>query len=98
MTTPVLVQNNVFAGTGDISSQSGALLKDNYRSLAPAFVNRAGYDLRPAAGAAFAGIGSAPGFSASGVSLSPLEEYLHVAGSKPRSFNGSWDIGAYSAN
>ena len=98
VTTPALVQNNVFAGTGDISSQSGALLKDNYRSLAPAFVNRVGYDLRSAAGAAFAGIGSAPGFSASGVSLSPVEEYLHVAGSKVRSFNGRWDVGAYSAN
>ena len=96
--TPVLVQNNVFAGTGDITRQSGAVLKDNFRSLAPAFVNRAGYDLRPAAGAAFIGSGSTPGFSASGVSLSPVEEYAHVAGRKARAFNGKWDIGAYSAN
>jgi hypothetical protein len=96
--TPVLVQNNVFAGTGDIIRQSDALLKDNVHALAPAFVNRAGYDLRPAAGAAFIGIGSAPGFSPSGVSLSPVEEYVHVAGRKARPYNGRWDIGAYSAN
>ena len=48
--------------------------------------------------AAFIGSGSAPGFSASGVSLSPVEEYAHVAGRKARAFNGKWDIGAYSAN
>jgi len=96
--TPALVQNNVFAGTGEITGQSGAIMMDNYRSLAPAFVNRAGYDLRPAPAAPFAGIGSAPGFSPSGVPLSPLDEYLHVAGGKARAFNGKWDIGAYSAN
>jgi hypothetical protein len=96
--TPVLVQNNIFAGTGDITGQSEALLKDNYLSLAPAFVNRVGYDLRPAAGAPFIGAGSAPAFSPSGVPLSPVEEYVHVAGRKARAFNGKWDIGAYSAN
>ena len=96
--TPMLVQNNVFAGTGDITGQSVASLKDNYHSLAPAFVDRARYDLRPAAGAAFVGIGSAPGSSASGMSLSPADEYVHVAGRKTRAFNGKWDIGAYSAN
>lgn len=96
--TPVLVQNNVFAGTGDITNQPDALLKDNYRSLAPAFVNRAAYDLRPAPGASFIGGGSAPGFSPSGVVLSPVQEYLHVAGGRARAFSGRWDIGAYAAN
>ena len=96
--TPALVQNNVFAGTGDITNQSGAVMKDNYRSLAPAFVNRASYDLRPAAGAPFIGAGSAPGYSPSGVALGPVREYLHVAGSRARAFNGRWDIGAYAAD
>lgn len=95
---PVLVQNNVFAGAGNVISQAAALVKDSYRSLAPAFVDRAGYDLRPATGAAFAGAGSAPGSSPSGVPLSPTEEYRHVAGRKARAFNGKWDIGAYASN
>jgi hypothetical protein len=95
---PVLVQNNIFAGTGDVTGQSNAVMKDNVRSLAPAFVNRAGYDLRPAAGADFIGTGSAPGYSPTGVSLSPVGEYVHVAGGKARAYNGRWDIGAYSAN
>jgi hypothetical protein len=95
---PALVQNNVFAGTGNITSQSGALIRDNYHAPAPAFVNRAGYDLRPAAGASFIGGGSAPGYSPSGVALAPAQEYLHVAGGRARAFNGRWDIGAYSAN
>jgi hypothetical protein len=96
--TPVLVQNNVFAGTGDIIRQTEALLKDNVHALSLSFVNRAGYDLRPAAGADFIGTGSAPGFSPSGVSLSPVEEYVHVASRKARAYNGRWDIGAYSAD
>jgi hypothetical protein len=95
VTTPLLAQNNIFAGTGSLTSQSNALLQTNHRSLAPAFVNRAAYDLRPAAGAPFIGAGSATGFSTSGVALTPLREYVHIAGSRAR--NGALDIGAYSA-
>lgn len=95
VSTPLLAQNNIFAGTGALTSQAGALLQTNYRSLAPAFVNRAAYDLRPAAGAPFIGAGSAAGFSPTGVALTPLREYVHIAGSRAR--NSALDIGAYSA-
>jgi hypothetical protein len=95
VTTPLLAQNNIFAGTGSLTSQANALLQTNYRSLAPDFVNRAAYDLRPAAGAPFIGAGSATGFSTSGVALTPLRQYVHIAGSRAR--NGALDIGAYSA-
>jgi hypothetical protein len=92
---PILAQNNVFAGTGNITNQANAIVKDNYTSLAPAFVDRAGYDLRPAAGAPFIGAGRAPGLSPSGVPLAPLYEYAHVAGGQSRT-DGARDIGAYS--
>ena len=94
--TPVLAQNNVFAGTGEITGQASALLKTNYRSLAPAFADRAGYDLRPVAGAPFIGAGSPAGFSPSGVPLAPTRQYAHIAGSRPRE-GGALDIGAYPA-
>lgn len=94
---PVLARNNIFAGTGNITNQASALLYNNYRSLAPAFANRATYDLRPLAGAPFLAAGSAPGFSPSGVLLAPQDEYVHVAGRQPRPFYGAWDIGAYAS-
>ena len=94
---PVLARNNIFAGTGNITNQASALLYSNYRSLAPAFANRAAYDLRPAPGAPFLGTGSVPGLSPSGVPLAPQDEYVHVAGRQARPFYGAWDIGAYAS-
>jgi hypothetical protein len=47
VTTPALLQNNIFGGTGTLTTQSSAIQKTNYRSVAPGFVNRAAYDLRP---------------------------------------------------
>ena len=94
---PVLARNNIFAGTGDITNQTSALLYSNYRALAPAFANRAAYDLRPAAGAPFVAAGTVPGSSPSGVLLAPQDEYVHVAGRQPRPFYGAWDIGVYAS-
>lgn len=96
--TPVLLQNNVFAGIGPLSNQAGALERSNYRSAAPAFVDRAAYDLRPTSGAPFIDAGSAPGASASGVSLTPTRHYKHLAMSEPRPADGAIDIGAYEAS
>ncbi|TCS36957.1 hypothetical protein EDC30_105179 [Paucimonas lemoignei] len=97
VTTPVLIQNNIFAGTGTMTNQTLATLKTNYQSLLPAFVDRANYDLRPASGAPFINAGSAPGTSASGVSLVPVNEYRHVASAQVRPVAGQLDIGAYEA-
>jgi hypothetical protein len=97
VTQPALIQNNIFAGTGTVTNQALATLKTNYQSLLPAFVDRANYDLRPAPGAPFIDAGSAPGMSATGVSLTPVREYRHVASSQARAVAGQLDIGAYEA-
>lgn len=47
VTTPALIQSNVFGGPGTLTSQSGALQKDNQRLEKPGFIDRAGFTLRP---------------------------------------------------
>ncbi|MES2016315.1 MAG: hypothetical protein V4484_07445 [Pseudomonadota bacterium] len=98
VTSPILLQNNIFSGIGTLSNQASALQKTNYRSVAPGFVNRAAYDLRPSANALVIDAGSAPGTLPSGVMLSPLAEYKHVALGMTRPVSGALDIGAYEAS
>jgi hypothetical protein len=97
VTTPVLLQNNIFSGVGNATNQTNAIDRTNYRSVAPAFVNRAGYDLHPAPAAPFINAGSAPGNAASGQSLAPVGQYKNLATSEARKPVGSIDIGAYEA-
>jgi len=94
VTTPVLLQNNVFAGVGTVTNQPNAVQKTNYSSAAPAFVNRAAYDLHPT-GAQMINTGSAPGLSAAGVALAPAAQYKAVASGEARTVVGALDIGAY---
>lgn len=47
VSTPALIQNNVFSGPGNVTGQTTAIQKDNYRSEKPAFLDRAGYALKP---------------------------------------------------
>jgi hypothetical protein len=97
VTKPVLLQNNIFGGTGTLSTQAGAIDKTNYRSIAPGFVNRATYDLRPTANALVINAGSVVGASAAGVPLKPGAVYKHVASGATRPVLGALDIGAYEA-
>ena len=97
VTTPVLMQNNVFAGAGTITNQATATNRTNYRATTVPFVDRANYDLRPASGSPLINAGSAPGAASSGVSLAPVSQYKHVAGSEARPSVGQIDIGAYEA-
>ena len=97
VTTPVLMQNNIFGGTGTVSTQANAIDRTNYRSIAPGFVNRASYDLHPTANAMVIDAGSQPGLSAAGLSLLPQADYVHVASSETRTNAGAIDIGAYEA-
>ena len=98
VTKPILLQNNIFGGTGTLTNQVTAVAKTNYRSVAPGFVNRAAYDLRPTANALVIDAGSAPGWSPTGVSLTPVAEYDHVALGMARPVTGALDIGAYEAS
>ncbi len=97
VTTPVLMQNNIFAGVGTVNNQVNAIDRNNYRSLAPAFVDRAGYNLLPAAGAAFANAGSTPGTAADGTPLTPTAQYRHVAAFDARTTVDTIDIGAFES-
>jgi hypothetical protein len=97
VTKKILLQNNIFAGTGTLTNQVGAVEKTNYRSLAPGFVNRATFDLRPTANPLVIGAASTPGLSASGVSLKPVAIYKHRALRASRPVVGALDIGAYES-
>jgi hypothetical protein len=94
--TAAFVQNNIFGGVGTFSSQSSTIDKTNYRSASPAFVNRATYDLHPTS-ALMIDAGSAPGVSATGVSLAPVAQYKAVANGEARPVAGTIDIGAYES-
>ena len=97
VTIPVLLQNNIFSGIGTLSTQVSTVDKTNYRSVAPGFVNRAAYDLRPTANAMVINAGSVPGVSAGGVALKAGALYRHVASGASRVTVGAIDIGAYEA-
>lgn len=47
VSTPAVIQNNLFGGPGTLTSQASALQKDNQRLQKPDFVDRAGLTLRP---------------------------------------------------
>jgi hypothetical protein len=96
VTTPVLMQNNIFAGTGEATTQTNAIDKTNFRSLLPPLLNRAAFDLHPLAGSLLAGAGSAVGVAASGVSLLPTLQYKDPAGTEQRPVGAAIDIGAYA--
>jgi len=87
-----LLQNNIFGGTGTLTNQAGAVEKTNYRALAPGFVNRAAWDLRPTANGLVANAGSNPG-----TTLKPVAVYQHVASGSTRSTVKTIDIGAYES-
>jgi hypothetical protein len=97
VSVPILMQNNIFAGVGTATNQVSAIDKTNYRSLSPAFVDRAGYNLTPAPGSAMIDAGSAVGLAANGGSLVPTAQYLHPAAGTGRPTVGRIDIGAYES-
>jgi hypothetical protein len=97
VTTPVLLQNNIFGGTGTVTSQANAIDRTNFRSLVPGFINRLLFDLHPTANPLVINAGSVPGVSAAGVALAPVAQYRHVASSETRPASGARDIGAYTA-
>jgi hypothetical protein len=94
---PVLMQNNLFVGTGTVITQANATDRSNYRTLSPAFVDRASFDLRPASGSPVINAGTAAGVSAGGLSLLATSQYKHVGSSEARTLVGAIDIGAYEA-
>jgi hypothetical protein len=97
VTRGAVLKNNIFGGVGTVTNQASAVQKTNYRAITPAFVDRLHYDLRPAPNVAVVNAASAPGYSATGVSLAPGAVYKHVASGTSRPVVGALDIGAYEA-
>jgi hypothetical protein len=97
VTKPVLLQNNIFSGIGTLSTQTTTVAKTNYRSVAPGFVNRATYDLRPTPSPLVVNAGTDPGVSATGYVLKPVAQYQHVARWFGRPVSSELDIGAYES-
>jgi hypothetical protein len=88
--------NNIFSGYGTVTTQTNAIQTSNYQALSVGFVNRAAYDLRPTANALILNVGSLPGVTSKGVSLSATADYRHVAKGATRTMLGTKiDLGAY---
>lgn len=95
VTMPVLLQNNIFVGMGTVVNQpKGTPTQTTNFSGDPKFVDQASFDYHLTAGSPCVDKGTAPGMG-DGYALTPLEEYLHPAGTEGRSTVGVIDIGAY---
>jgi len=95
VSTPALIQNNIFVGNGTLSTQSSAVLKNNYRAFAADIADRSTGSLRRFASALVIGAGTDPGKSAAGVSLVPTGQYKDVASGEARPVSGALDLGAF---
>jgi spore coat protein U-like protein len=95
VSTPALIQNNIFVGHGTLSSQATAVLKNNYRAFGADIVDHATGRLRQFASALVIGAGTDPGKSAAGVALAPTGQYKDVASGEERPAAGALDLGDY---
>lgn len=73
---PVLVQNNIFYGSGKIINQRDAILKSNFKGN-PLFIDRKNFNYHLKPGSPAIGAATPPGLSLEEYSLAPGYEYLH---------------------
>ncbi|MFZ5928313.1 MAG: right-handed parallel beta-helix repeat-containing protein [Acidobacteriota bacterium] len=93
-TTPAVVWNNIFSGSGILTTQSNAQLAGNVTSGDMGFLDPAQFDYRISNLSAALNAGVEPG-SAGGFSLRPVMQYKHPLCAVPRSDVGPIDAGAY---
>jgi hypothetical protein len=98
VSTPALIQNNIFVGNGTLSTQSSAVLKNNYRAFAADSADRSTGGLGRFASALVIDAGTDPGKSTSGVALAPTGQYKDVASGEARPVVGALDLGAYEVS
>ena len=95
VSTPALVQNNVFVGKGTLSSQSTSVLKNNYRVFGDDAVDRTTGRLRRFASALVVGAATDPGTAASGEPLVPAGRDSNGAADGEHTVAGTPNVGAW---
>lgn len=91
------IKNNVFQGSGSITSQSSAIQSNNFSGNA-LLVGPSTYDYHLQSTSPAINAGAAPG-SGAGVALAPTFQYVHPSCAEGRALAGSAiDIGAYEFN
>lgn len=93
---PAVIRNNIFAGSDSITGQATAILEANFSAKDgdPLFVNLDMFDYHLQDGSPCKDGGVDPGTGA-GMSLLPVQHYVHPASSEGRTSVGAIDIGAY---
>jgi hypothetical protein len=91
--TPAIVTNNIFYGSGVASTQPTSVVTASLTAN-PLFVNQAAYDYHLTSGSPAVNAGAAAG-SADGLSLVPGFQYLDPSCGQARTLAGAIDIGAY---
>ena len=93
--TAAVFVNNIFVGSGAVTSYAGAVLSNNLTGQDALFVNRAGYDYHLQVNSPAIDAGTNPG-SVNGVDLTPVLQYLHPIQTETRALSGTaCDIGAF---
>ena len=97
VTVPAIIKDNIFQGTGSVTTQSNAVKANNFSGSAN-LLNPAAYDYHLLPSSPAIDAGADPGQGA-GVSLTPVFQYLHPSCAEGRTTTGSAiDIGAYELN
>src|SRR5262249_53209964 len=92
-----VIKDNIFQGSGSITSQPGAVLGNNFAGNAK-LVSPSTYDFHLLSGSPAIDAGIGPGQGA-GVSLVPAFQYVHPSCAEGRATVGAAiDIGAYEFN
>jgi uncharacterized cupredoxin-like copper-binding protein len=94
MTTPAVIRNNIFSGSGTVTTQGTALLAGNVTSGNMGFLDPTQFDFRISNLSAALNAGVDPG-SAGSFSLRPVMQYKHPRCAVPRADVGPIDAGAY---
>jgi len=93
-TTPAVIRNNIFSGSGILTTQSNALMAGNVTSGDMGFLDPSQFDYRISNLSAALNAGVDPG-SAGSFSLRPVMQYKHPLCAVPRNDVGPIDAGAY---
>jgi hypothetical protein len=93
--SPAVLRNNLFSGSGLITSQTAALKSNNIEASEAGLANAAGYDFRLTAFSPALNAGADPGTAVNGFSLRPQFEYRHPLCSITRADVGPIDAGAF---